>query len=102
MLRVLSIVSIFVLGSVLGFWFGSKPQAAAKSVVSVCGLADTRAGQWLDQNQVDHVVLNLADALSLDPNDRAGLAQDARHEDSRCAQALAQLDSADRNAPPRS
>jgi len=96
MLRVVSLIAIFVLGSVVGFWIGSQPQAAAKSVAHVCGLADTSAGQMLDQAQVDRVVHNLADALSVDAEDRADLAAAGRRHQTRCAQALAQLD-----VPPR-
>jgi hypothetical protein len=90
MFRFISIVLIFLVGGVLGFWLGSQPEAAARSVVSVCELADTSAGRLLEQHQVDRVVRNLADALSLGADDRIEVAANAKRGP-RCGQALAQL-----------
>lgn len=101
MFRFFSVVLIFVLGLVIGFWSGTAPQAEARAVVNVCSFADTSFGRFmLAQDSVDRLVRNLADAVTLNRNDRIYLAGKARRHAnaSRCAKALALLDHEDTHA----
>ena len=101
MFRFISVVLIFVLGLVIGFWAGTTPQAEARTVLNVCSFADTSFGRFmLAQESVDRLVRNMADAVTLDRNERIYLAGKARsHIDrSRCAKALVQLDDAHSHA----
>ena len=101
MFRFISVVLIFVLGLVIGFWAGTTPQAEARVVLNTCSFADTSLGRFmLAQDTVDRLVRNMADAVTLDANERIYLAGKARRHinSSRCAKALAQIDEGQRHA----
>ncbi len=107
MFRFISVVLIFILGLVIGFWAGTTPQAEARAVLNACSFADTSVGRFmLAQDSVDRLVRNMANVVTLPRDERVYLAGKARlhTKRSRCARALVLLDEEQKHAsvvPPR-